>query len=237
MGLAHGRRQPARPGAVALAEPAVAVARGLPSAILLPQQGQGDAWPAQLQVEHCPVGLGPGRGALGRRREQQPLQGRIVELTGQWPGECGASCPGDVLAGRGRPDAHRTGDPPLGQATGKMEAQHLPDLPHGQSLGGHRGPLTSGAKGREANPRLQIIQRRWGSSVRSTASTPSSHGWSRSTGISGRVQLECLVAFAWNRWSQSTGKRKSQAGRHPRRHFRGLLRLHSRYGPSDCSTA
>ena len=29
----------------------------------------------------------------------------------------------------------------------------------------------------------------------------------------------------------------SQAGRHPRRHFRGLLRLHSRYGPPDCSTA
>src|ERR671912_3077981 len=29
----------------------------------------------------------------------------------------------------------------------------------------------------------------------------------------------------------------SQAGRHPRRHFRGLLGLHSRYGPPDCSTA
>ncbi len=28
-----------------------------------------------------------------------------------------------------------------------------------------------------------------------------------------------------------------QAGRHPRLHFRGLLRLHSRYGPPDCSTA
>ena len=30
---------------------------------------------------------------------------------------------------------------------------------------------------------------------------------------------------------------ESQAGRHPRRHFRGLLRLHSRYGPLDRSTA
>ena len=29
----------------------------------------------------------------------------------------------------------------------------------------------------------------------------------------------------------------SQPGRHPRLHFRGLLGLHSRYGPSDCSTA
>ena len=28
-----------------------------------------------------------------------------------------------------------------------------------------------------------------------------------------------------------------QAGRHPYLHFRGLLRLHSRYGPLDCSTA
>ena len=27
------------------------------------------------------------------------------------------------------------------------------------------------------------------------------------------------------------------AGRHPHLYFRGLLRLHSRYGPSDCSTA
>ena len=29
----------------------------------------------------------------------------------------------------------------------------------------------------------------------------------------------------------------SQAGRRPSLHFRGLLRLHSRYGPLDCSTA
>src|SRR6478736_9118607 len=29
----------------------------------------------------------------------------------------------------------------------------------------------------------------------------------------------------------------SQAGRHPLLHFRDLLRLHSRYGPLDCSTA
>src|SRR4051795_11082794 len=29
----------------------------------------------------------------------------------------------------------------------------------------------------------------------------------------------------------------SQAGRHPHLHFRGLLRLYSRYGPLDCSTA
>jgi hypothetical protein len=28
-----------------------------------------------------------------------------------------------------------------------------------------------------------------------------------------------------------------QAGRHPHLYFRGLLRLHSRYGPPDCSTA
>ena len=30
---------------------------------------------------------------------------------------------------------------------------------------------------------------------------------------------------------------ESQPGRHPQRHFRGLLRLHARYGPLDCSTA
>jgi hypothetical protein len=30
---------------------------------------------------------------------------------------------------------------------------------------------------------------------------------------------------------------KWQEGRHPHCHFRGLLRLHSRYGPPDCSAA
>src|SRR6266511_4420537 len=30
---------------------------------------------------------------------------------------------------------------------------------------------------------------------------------------------------------------KRQEGRHPHCHFQGLLRLHSRYGPSDCSAA
>jgi transposase InsO family protein len=30
---------------------------------------------------------------------------------------------------------------------------------------------------------------------------------------------------------------KRQEGQHPHCHFRGLLRLHSRYGPSDCSAA
>src|SRR5215813_193912 len=30
---------------------------------------------------------------------------------------------------------------------------------------------------------------------------------------------------------------KWQEGRHPHRHFRGLLRLHSRYGPPDRSAA
>src|SRR4051812_48611207 len=30
---------------------------------------------------------------------------------------------------------------------------------------------------------------------------------------------------------------ETQAGRRPRLHFRGLLRLHSRYGLSDCSIA
>ena len=37
--------------------------------------------------------------------------------------------------------------------------------------------------------------------------------------------------------SPSVQPSRIQAGRHPRLHFRGLLRLHSRYGPSDRSTA
>ena len=38
-----------------------------------------------------------------------------------------------------------------------------------------------------------------------------------------------------SRWRQAV--RRSQEGRRPRLHFRGLLRLHSNYGPLDRSTA
>src|ERR1700683_3347024 len=43
------------------------------------------------------------------------------------------------------------------------------------------------------------------------------------------ARVDCFPAHAaFPKW---------QEGRHPHCHFRGLLRLHSRYGPPDCSTA
>jgi hypothetical protein len=43
------------------------------------------------------------------------------------------------------------------------------------------------------------------------------------------ARVDCFPAHAaFPKW---------QEGRHPHCHFRGLLRLHSRYGPSDCSAA
>src|SRR6202166_3702667 len=43
------------------------------------------------------------------------------------------------------------------------------------------------------------------------------------------ARVDCFPAHAaFPKW---------QEGRHPHCHFRGLLRLHSRYGPPDCSAA
>jgi hypothetical protein len=57
MSLAHRRRQPAFPGAVQLAPATVAIVVRLPLTILLPQQHQRDAGPAQLVMDISPIGL------------------------------------------------------------------------------------------------------------------------------------------------------------------------------------
>ena len=55
MALTHGRGEPALPGTVEFAEPAVAVAVPMDRAVLFPQQGQRDAGPLQLAMQHRPV--------------------------------------------------------------------------------------------------------------------------------------------------------------------------------------
>ena len=58
MRLAHGRRDPATPFAVEIAEPAIAIAVDLAAAILLPQQRQRHAAPAQLGMDTLQSGNG-----------------------------------------------------------------------------------------------------------------------------------------------------------------------------------
>jgi hypothetical protein len=59
MGLPHSRRQPRLPGAVEVAETTVAVAVGVRGTVLLPEQLQCHALPAQLAMDRPPVGLRP----------------------------------------------------------------------------------------------------------------------------------------------------------------------------------
>src|SRR5437868_15389117 len=48
---------------------------------------------------------------------------------------------------------------------------------------------------------------------------------------------EALIYKEIASWAARNAFPKWQEGRHPHCHFRGLLRLHSRYGPSDRSAA
>ena len=78
MALPHGRRQPRLPGAVELAETAIAVAVGVDGAMLLPQQLQRHPWPAQLAVDCRPVRPRPTILGRDRRRRVEPALQRFV---------------------------------------------------------------------------------------------------------------------------------------------------------------
>jgi hypothetical protein len=84
--LPHGRRQPCLPGAIALAEAAIAVAGRMDGAIFLPEQLERHPWPAQLAVIAAQSGCAgyPGP-ALWRRVEQ--LQGLVRQALRQRSGE------------------------------------------------------------------------------------------------------------------------------------------------------
>src|SRR6266704_4811655 len=48
---------------------------------------------------------------------------------------------------------------------------------------------------------------------------------------------EVLIYKEIASWATRSAFPKWQEGRHPHCHFRGLLRLHTHYGPPDCSAA
>jgi len=81
--LAHGQGEPAPPGAIEVAEPAVAVPVRMNRPVLFPQKGQGHAGLPQRAMQGRPVGERPTvRGQGCRRREQQPVQFLVRKLLG-----------------------------------------------------------------------------------------------------------------------------------------------------------
>ena len=117
MALTHGRGEPALPGTVEFAEPAVAVP--MDRAVLFPQQGQGDAGPLQLAMQHRPVGKRPAIGRnRHRRREQQPFQILVRKILGQRPAQTRAARAVDVIADCRAADVQADGNPALRQSAG-----------------------------------------------------------------------------------------------------------------------
>ena len=128
--LPHGRRQPRLPGAVELAETAIAVAVGVDGAMLLPQQLQRHPWPAQLAVDCRPVR--PRSTILGRRgrRIEPALQLFVRQPFRQRPGQAGTPRPPDAFPGGRRAHPEAGGDLAFGHAGGG-QPQHVADFAHG----------------------------------------------------------------------------------------------------------
>ena len=141
MGLAHGGRHPPAPVGVEVAEPAVAVSVGMPPAILLPEQHQGDAGAAQLGMDLGPVGQRAQclRGREGRQ-EKPALKGGIIQVGRYWPGNADHRCPAQVLGDRIAADPDGLGDQAIGLTADMLEAENLSNLSHGQSLCWHGTP-------------------------------------------------------------------------------------------------
>jgi hypothetical protein len=131
MALPHGRRQPRRPGAIKLAEPAVAITIGVRAAMLFPQQPQRDARPAQFTMDGRPVRL---RSSIARadprRRIEKPLQHLIAQIVGQRPTQAGAARPPQAFARRRGADRQARRNLTFRHAAG-TKPQHVAYLAHG----------------------------------------------------------------------------------------------------------
>jgi len=83
----------------------------------------------------------------------------------------------------------RSGDHPIARPTGILQAKNFSNLPHRQSLGGHRTSHCVNRK-RRTLPRSDCRQR--------SPSHPST-GWPPSFGLGGRFSTESMAAFRRNR--------------------------------------
>ena len=150
--LAHGRREPALPAPVELAEPAVAVAVGMLRPVLLPQQSQRHVLAPQLAMDHRPVrpSLHP-PGHAAHRLEQHRLECPIRQHLGQRPDEARPRGALEIVTQRRLPDAEARGDLAHRKAVGS-QPQGIPDLPHRQPL--HRASSFPAKGARHTGPRV-----------------------------------------------------------------------------------
>ena len=86
---------------VAFAEMAVLVAVGVSAQVLVPEEGEGDPFASQLPMDRGPVGLGsasrwPGAGI----REERSLEGGVIQVGRERPGQVGLPETGEVKAER-----------------------------------------------------------------------------------------------------------------------------------------
>ena len=143
--LPHGRRQPALPGPVELAPAAVGIAVRLSGAVLLPQQHERHAGPAQLAVDMGPVRLRlPPEALLAARAGiEHRLQHALAQRLRQRPGKPrrGKAFEGESHGAAG--NAERARDRPVARTAGMLQAQDLAHASHRHSLGWHRLPRPS----------------------------------------------------------------------------------------------
>src|ERR1035437_3769099 len=141
MRLAHRRRDALPPVAVPLAEPAVGIALGVLSAVLLPEQRQRYPAPLQLRMVVRPVWLSARRGRRCIRWRKQPsFQFGIIDLVRDRPAETRHGSPTDVLANRCLADPRRLADRATAHAHRMRQTQYVTYLPHRHSLRRHRSP-------------------------------------------------------------------------------------------------
>src|SRR5712672_3539954 len=109
------------------------------AAIFLPQQRQRYAAAAQLRMDMSPIRkrLRSRRIVPGWRKELA-LQRRVVDLLRYRPADANHRGATDILRNRRATNPDRPGDHPIARPTGILQAKNFSNLPHRQSLGGHR---------------------------------------------------------------------------------------------------
>ena len=130
--LAHRSLQLASPGFVAGAEGGVLITAPADRLqILLPKQGQGDAFLLQFLMNHGVVGFGIGRLADGNLSVEQLLQSGIVKLVGQRPVQPGNAGQTDVFGDDTFRQVKRSGNRLQAEPGAVAVAEYVSYLAHG----------------------------------------------------------------------------------------------------------
>src|SRR5438093_8760230 len=141
------------------------------------------------------------------RADQVRLARRVLALGRDRPSDADHRRPANVFRDRCAADPDRLGDHSGARPTGILQAQNFSNLPHRQSLGGHRTSPCWFAKGGPCP--VQIAD----NGTRFTLSK----GWPPSIGIGGRFRSDWVAAFRRNQWPPWLGFRMIHRDRMRRR--------------------